>query len=711
METFYRTAVESEDLGVELSFQALEWNTSDFETDGNEMKYTINCFGVDNLGRSVCCKINEYEPHFYILKENMTKAVLLEYLQKLKNKQIEGKKYVNYYTEKGFCKKNVTVETFKNFYGFTNNTDYQFFKLSFTSERSMLGYKYAIQKENILQTFEVNIDTLLKFFHDREIQPSNWVNVVNFYTLESDELSSCQINIECNFNDITPTPVEFNANILQASFDIETYSSPEINSDGKQVYPFPIPEKSSNAIYQIGTCFKRLNDPDFHLKTVFTLKKSSVVKSKNCFVIECESEKDLICKWIMLIRQMDPDILYTYNGDIFDCNYINVRCEMLRLTTQLGSISRLYDIPAQVKQEKFSSSAYGTSNYTRLKIPGRINFDIIIFIRREYIENSYKLDSIASKYLGLKKNDVSPQDIFKAYEDGSPDDILRIAEYCIQDTVLPQKLVDVLHILQSQISMSNVTCVPIRFLIEKGQQVKALSQISANTKKKGYLLPYFKYKPNDGESFTGATVLDAKAGFYDTPVTVLDFASLYPSIIRAHNLCYTTIVLDYAFREIPGVEYLTVCVDGKDFLYAQGVNSILPELLADLAVQRKKYKKLMASSSDPTTKEIYNKTQLAYKVSMNSVYGILGSNSIGCKPIAATVTKIGREMIQKTKEYIETTDHNVYPLGYDTCDLADTDIIQVKTQENLEKSIMVSELPYQSGWSILTTKGYRQILF
>lgn len=47
---------------------------------------------------------------------------------------------------------------------------------------------------------------------------------------------------------------------------------------------------------------------------------------------------------------------------------------------------------------------------------------------------------------------------------------------------------------------------------------------------------------SDGVAYEGATVLDPKIGFYDKPVATLDFASLYPSIMMAHNLCYTTLV-------------------------------------------------------------------------------------------------------------------------------------------------------------------------
>ena len=350
----------------------------------------------------------------------------------------------------------------------------------------------------------------------------------------------------------------------------------------------------------------------------------------------------------------------------------------------------------------------------------------MIFIKRDFKENSYKLDNISEKYLGEKKNDVKVIDIFKAYETGDPGDIKKIGLYCVQDTLLPQKLVDVLHILQSQISMSNVTFVPIKYLIERGQQIKALSQIAKNTKQKNYLMPHFEYTDKKtiddfetkeefeeyekSQSFEGATVLAPDKGIYDTPITVLDFASLYPSIIRAHNLCYTTIVLDDKYKNIENIEYLTVDIDnGRTAIFAQNADSILPSLLADLAIQRKKYKKLMAGATQPEIIEIYNKTQSAYKVSMNSIYGILGSAAIGCKPIAASVTKIGRDMIKQTKEYIETHHHNIYPEGYKDTVLDEDDTVVIKTGSTQE-TIPVKDLGNYKGDDIFikTESGWRK---
>ena len=73
------------------------------------------------------------------------------------------------------------------------------------------------------------------------------------------------------------------------------------------------------------------------------------------------------------------------------------------------------------------------------------------------------------------------------------------------------------------------------------------SQIAYETRKTGYLIPVLPKTESDSK-FQGATVLEAHVGYYTRPVCGLDFASLYPSIMIAHNMCYSTVVLDEKYN-------------------------------------------------------------------------------------------------------------------------------------------------------------------
>jgi DNA polymerase delta subunit 1 len=122
----------------------------------------------------------------------------------------------------------------------------------------------------------------------------------------------------------------------------------------------------------------------------------------------------------------------------------------------------------------------------------------------------------------------------------------------------------------------------------------------------------------------------------------------------AHNLCYSTLVIDPRYDNIPGVKYESFEIGSRTFRFAQDVPSLLPGILADLKSFRKQAKKEMAKSSG-TMRNVYNGKQLAYKVSMNSVYGFTGATHgmLPCVAIAATTTAEGRHMIDQTKEHVE----------------------------------------------------------
>jgi DNA polymerase delta subunit 1 len=163
-------------------------------------------------------------------------------------------------------------------------------------------------------------------------------------------------------------------------------------------------------------------------------------------------------------------------------------------------------------------------------------------------------------------------------------------------------------------------------------------------------IPYGKGQ----DQYEGATVLEAQKGAYYTPITALDFEGLYPSIMMAHNLCYSTLVLDPKYDNLPGVEYESFEIDGKTYKFVQNVPSLIPDILLELKMARKQAKKDMAAATGQM-KAVYNGKQLAYKISGNSVYGFTGAGKgmLPCVPIAATVTFEGRHMIDQTKEKVE----------------------------------------------------------
>jgi DNA polymerase delta subunit 1 len=243
-------------------------------------------------------------------------------------------------------------------------------------------------------------------------------------------------------------------------------------------------------------------------------------------------------------------------------------------------------------------------------------------------------------------------------QNGDAETRRRLAVYCLKDATLPLRLMEKLMLLVNHVEMARVTGVPISLLLTRGQQIKVVSQLYRKANSKGLLIPVLPKSGgnDDGKNFEGATVIEPKKGYYEIPIATLDFASLYPSIMMAHNLCYSTYVSP---REALSMDPATVVRTpaGDHFVPSSVKPGLLPEILTELLAARKLARTQMADEKDEFAKAVLNGRQMALKISANSVYGFTGA-TVGQLPmlqISGSVTAYGREMIEHTKKVVEET--------------------------------------------------------
>ena len=345
------------------------------------------------------------------------------------------------------------------------------------------------------------------------------------------------------------------------------------------------------------------------------------------------------------------------------------------------------------------------------------------------------------KKWGLAKDDVSPQEIFECQQ-GTADDRARVAKYCIQDCALCNYLIIKLEIIANNIGMSNVCSVPFSYIFLRGQGVKIFSLVAKQCKEDNFLIPYQdkKWKCDickkdnssfdefcadenclapkpENEGYEGAIVLHPTPGIYiDEPISVLDYASLYPSSMISENISHDTIILNDKYDNLDGFEYVDITFDlfkGKGdakkkigeqtcryVQFPNGEKGLLPRILQKLLKQRKatrkkitwktitlengeEYKGNIIEETDDIIKlkvedkdmiEIIKKNivnnkythndfekavldglQLAYKVTANSLYGQVGAptSPIFMKELAASTTATGRNLIMSAKKFAE----------------------------------------------------------
>ena len=550
--------------------------------------------------------------------------------------------------------------------------------------------KYCLQK--LQKMYESNLDPVLRLMHRTGIQSTGWLDTGDLCTAAYN--AHVDIDLECkNWRELKPVENPKTAPFVVASVDIECNSS-----TGK----FPDADIQGDACFQIAISLCKFGSDEPYDKTCLCYKKTDP-ELEGSTILSYDTEREMLMAFREYLHDKDVDIITGWNIFGFDLEYLMKRAIVTRCDLKFFQLSKLRGHNCELTLKKLSSSALGDNDLKLVSMPGRFIFDLFHEVKKGYKLDSYKLDNVSKLYLGDSKIDMPAKEMFARYKEADPVKLREVAEYCIKDTLLPHRLLSKLCILVNLLEMAKATWTPLCYLVERGQQIKVFSQLTKKAREMGFMVPTIQYGQMGDQGYEGATVLDAQKGAYYTPITALDFEGLYPSIMMAHNLCYSSLVMDPKYENVPGVEYETFeipvpsKVEGQPptkrlCKFAQGVPTLLPSILLELKQFRKQAKKDMAVSTG-ALKAMYNGKQLAYKISMNSVYGFTGASKgiLPCVNIASTVTTKGRSMIDETKEYVEKN----FPGA--KVRYGDTDSVMVEFDVGDRKGIEAVEYSWEIG--------------
>ena len=434
-------------------------------------------------------------------------------------------------------------------------------KLRFESIFSMNMCYYSIyKKKNIaissslkigFECIEFNIPTLFKFLSDKDISLSNWLHVTSKET--SNKITKCDKEYLINMYSIK--------NCTNEKLKILGISIPSILSLDIEVVAYnesQMPKACNKTDIFFMNGFHYRDRKGIVTKYCIHIKESELIEG--VVMIQCKNEQEVINKTSNLINKLDPDVLLTYNGLGFDYPYINAKQTRFYFK-DWANISRLQNYKVRMKNISWKSSAYNEVNLSWPDTPGRIHIDLLPIIKRDYKLTTYKLGKVSEHFLGENKEDLSPQELFQCYKRGTKEDIKIIASYCVQDTALPLKLFDKLNIWINLSQMSNIMRVPMFDIFTRGQGIRSKSQIHYEAHKSGYYMRKTKIR---NVPFEGGYVFTPNPGLY-TNVFCFDFAHLYPAMIIAYNICYTTFVDGFSIdindiihpiiRKIIGTQY------------------------------------------------------------------------------------------------------------------------------------------------------------
>lgn len=500
-----------------------------------------------------------------------------------------------------------------------------------------------------------------------------------------DRHSNCQIEAHVHYRDLIAHSSEGEwakmAPLRILSFDIEC-------AGRKGIFP----EANMDPVIQIANVVTRYGESKPFVRNVFVLDTCSLIV--NTQILEFDAEEKMLMAWRDFLERVDPDVIIGYNIANFDFPYLLDRAKHLKCA-RFPYWSRLKSIQSHAKETNFSSKQMGNRDTKATNTNGRLQLDLLQLVQRDHQLRSYTLNSVCAQFLGEQKEDVHHTMITELFN-GTPESRRRLAVYCLKDAFLPQRLMDKLSCLANYTEMARVTGVPFNFLLSRGQQVKFISQLFRKALEQNLVVPNLSTNSSE-EQYEGATVIEPARGYYDAPIATLDFASLYPSIMQAHNLCYTTLLNKTSVEKLGLIkdEDYILTPNGDMFCTAKVRKGLLTQILEELLGARKRAKKELAIETDPFKKAVLNGRQLALKISANSVYGLTGATNgkLPCLAIASSTTSYGRQMIERTKHELEAryTIANGYEHDAEVI-YGDTDSVMVKFgPKDLEKAMELGQ--------------------
>lgn len=614
----------------------------------------MRMFGVNDAGNSVCCHVHGFSPYFYVTCPAIFKETHMADFKNALNKALldDMKSNRERITDPVLA---VEVVQRESIYGYHGNQSSQFLRLTLALPRLIPAAKRLLGEGKVFvpslgtpvyEAYESNIDFEIRFMVDTHLVGCCWVELPpKTWTIRNTDLQTrCQLEVDVAWNKFCAHEPEGDwsrvAPLRILSFDIECAGRKGV---------FPEPDK--DPVIQIAAMVIRQGETEPFARTIFTLKDCAPIVGTR---VQCfNKEIEMLESWSRFVRLTDPDIITGYNINNFDLPYLLNRANALKSST-FPFLTRVKDARSVIKEAVLQSKQMGRRENKSINIDGRCQFDLLMVLLRDYKLRSYTLNAVSYHFLQEQKEDVH-HSIISDLQEGNPQTRRRLAVYCLKDALLPLRLLDKLMCVINYMEMARVTGVPLSYLLTRGQQIKVVSQLLRKAVEQNLVLPVHKGAGED--EYEGATVIEPRKGYYSQPIATLDFSSLYPSIMMAHNLCYTTLLASPSKAQEYGLspEDFIKTPSGNYFVKSHKRKGLLPEILESLLAARKKAKNDLKKETDPLRKKVLDGRQLALKISANSVYGFTGAQvgKLPCLEISQSVTSFGRTMIAFTKEQVE----------------------------------------------------------
>ncbi|MFP3261518.1 MAG: DNA-directed DNA polymerase I [Nitrososphaeria archaeon] len=546
---------------------------------------------------------------------------------------------------------------------------------------------------NIETCYEADIKYYENYLYDLGLIPGTFVKLENNKVQEilnefSEEMQTALKEAMLESDEYLKKYIEEYAALLSQPFPQIKRAAIDIEVLTEIENRLPDPEKATQPIISIALAG---NDGK---KVVFAIRRNDVETGsapempKDVELKFFDDEKQLLIEFFKEITNYP--IIVTFNGDSFDMPYLYHRAQNLKIPRDA--------IPIVLGRE-IASIVHG------------IHIDLYKTFVNKSIQgyafgnryNEHTLNAISEGILGEEKVEV----------EGSINDlpIMNLAFYNYTDAKLTLELTSYDNdlLMKLLITLSRIARMNIEDTSRLSVSNWIRSMLINEHRKRNALIPRKEEIEQKGQEASSKAIIKGKkyqGGFVVEPlpgvhfhVVVLDFASLYPSIIKVFNLSYETVKCPHEecrTNILPNTSYW-VCTKMR------GMTSLLIGALRDIRVNY--FKRLSKKAKSKEEKEFYNVISQALKVVLNASYGVMGFENFPfyCLPVAESTTALGRYSIQQTIEKAKS-------LGV-TVIYGDTDSLFLKNPTDDQVKEIVDFAKEKLGIDLEVDKVYRYVAF
>lgn len=583
---------------------------ADYLDEGNQS--VIRLFCKDEDGKTVVCLDYGFEPYFYVLAKQGKEGALKKRTEEIRSVRVKRAEIVER-TLSGERKKLLKVFCFLS-------TDVQ------KARDIVKGWKDLVEDE-----YEYSINFYRRYLIDNQIE--GWIDVEGS-EIKRDYKAGRIIKVKS----IKSLKSDKVPELKLMSFDIET-----VDENGKQIIVM-------------------LSIKSDGFEKVLTYQND---KHYGKYVEVLKDEKELLERFVKIVNERDPDVILGFNSDEYDTQIIQKRAEELKVDL---TISRDFSKLKFARRAKISTARF----------KGVVHIDLFQFINTilspQLQTEVITLDAVSAELLNDNKIEIEYEEILESWRKGR--DLGKLAEYCLKDSDLTLRLGE--YILPQIYELSKLS----------GQLLFDTSRMTYSQLVEWYLSkkafemntiipnqPKWEEIQNRREvaPYVGGFVKEPIAGLHED-IAVMDFRSLYPSIIATFNISPETLncVKCKERYEVPGTRYW-FCKGCKGF-----VSTVIKELIEKRAGIKKEMESLKKGTEDYNK---HNNEQFAVKTVANATYGYFGFSGSKwyCYECAESSAAFGRFYIKKV---IDEATREGFIVIY-----ADTDSMFVKSDGNLRQKV------------------------